>query len=82
LDVGDVEEDVLRTVLGLNESKALGWVEPFYGASRHSGVPFITSTVHALSRGGSSFEGKRIPGSALDQSKESSPNQKNLTKRI
>src|SRR6056297_272400 len=38
LDGGDVDEDVLTALIGLDEAKALGGVEPFHGASSHSVV--------------------------------------------
>ena len=41
-DVGDVEEDVLRAVVRLNEAVALGRVEPLHGADGHGDAPFMT----------------------------------------
>src|SRR5690348_10340667 len=42
LHVGDVQEDVFRAVVRLNEAVALGCVEPLYRADRHGDVPFVT----------------------------------------
>lgn len=44
LHVGDVQEDVLGAVLGLNEAEALGAVEPLNGADRHKNVPMKPET--------------------------------------
>jgi len=35
LNFGDVDEHVLRAILGLDETKTLGRVEPLYGTDRH-----------------------------------------------
>jgi hypothetical protein len=39
LDVGDVQEDVLGAVLGLDEAETLGCVEPLNGADGHDLYP-------------------------------------------
>ena len=36
LQRGDVHENILAAVFGLNESKTLGRVEPLYGSSSHN----------------------------------------------
>jgi hypothetical protein len=36
---GDVDENILTAIVGLNESKALGAVEPLHGTSRHMRIP-------------------------------------------
>ena len=35
LDGGDVDEDILAAVVGLDEAKPLCWIEPFDGAMGH-----------------------------------------------
>src|SRR4029450_3705516 len=42
LDVGNVKEDVLRAVIGLEEAVAFGRVEPLHGADGHGDAPFMT----------------------------------------
>src|SRR5262249_38228952 len=45
LDRGDMDEYVFAAVLRLNESIALGRVEPFHGASSHLGLLACTNLI-------------------------------------
>lgn len=77
LDVRNMQEDVLGAIIGLDEAKALGGVEPFDGTGGHGGVPFMTEFRTARLLDGSNFEGRRTPGSALnhEQGEQAEPNE-------
>tara|TARA_R110000850_G_scaffold2316_23_gene11466 strand:- start:53 stop:409 length:357 start_codon:yes stop_codon:yes gene_type:complete len=42
-DCGNMNKNVLSTVIGCDEAEAFGSIEPFHGANGHSRVSFVSS---------------------------------------